>query len=172
MSWIWFLGTLTVLSVGMTLFALWIFAVLRKRRWRKIFSRAHEVEKKVAQLLERKGYRVLGAQVEQEAFLRIDGRKVSYTVRADYVLQKGHRTYVAEVKTGNQVGNGISPQVRRQLLEYFLVYQPQAVLLVDGEREKIEEVVFFGAAKRLGGWGWMVLLFLLGIVVGQWVNRF
>ncbi len=108
--------------------------------------------------------------MEKDAFMIVDGRRVPYRVRADYLLRKGNKTYVAEVKTGNQAVSFLQSHTRRQLLEYYLVYQPQAVLLVDGEEGKIEEVVFPDRRSGLKMWGWGVGIFLLGLVVGQWIN--
>ncbi|MEN3187397.1 MAG: hypothetical protein ABDK94_01245 [Atribacterota bacterium] len=147
-----------------------MISLWRARRLRRIFAHAHEVEKNAFQLLEKKGYRVLGEQVEKEAFMIVDGQRVLYRVRADYLLRKGNRTYVAEVKTGDQAVSVLQSHTRRQLLEYYLVYKPQAVLLVDGEEGTIVEVVFPGRNNGLKIWEWGTIVFLLGFVVGQWIS--
>jgi len=108
--------------------------------------------------------------VEKDAFMQVNSHRVPYRVRADYLLRKGNKTYVAEVKTGNQAASILQPHTRRQLLEYYLVYRPRAVLLIDGEEGKIEEVVFPYRHNDLREWGWGLFLFLLGFVVGQWIR--
>lgn len=165
-----FVLILGCISVGIVFLTLKVTAFWRARRLQRIFAHAHSAEKNASQLFEKRGYRVLGEQVEKDAFMIVDGRRVPYRVRADYLLRKGNKTYVAEVKTGNQAVSFLQSHTRRQLLEYYLVYQPRAVLLVDGEEGKIEEVVFPGRRSGLRMWGWGVVIFLLGLVVGQWIN--
>lgn len=166
-----FILILVVSSIGVAFLTARILFSLRRRYRRKVFFRAHEMEKRAAQLLEDRGYRVLGEQVEKSTFVKVDGQKIPYKVRADYFLKKGRRTYIAEVKAGNQVASVLQPHTRRQLLEYYFIYRPQAVLLVDGERGEIEEVTFPYGSTGLKGWGWGLVLFLLGFMVGQWINR-
>ncbi|MCX7668419.1 MAG: hypothetical protein N2Z84_05765 [Atribacterota bacterium] len=165
-----FILVLVFVAVGMAFLTLKVVSFWRARRLRKIFSHAHNVEKQASHLLEKRGYQVLGEQVEKDAFMVVDGRMVPYRVRVDYLLRKGNKTYVAEVKTGNQAVSFLQSHTRRQLLEYYLVYRPQAVLLVDGEAGKIEEVVFPNRKSGLRIWGWGVIFFFLGLVVGQWVS--
>ncbi|MGQ9474151.1 MAG: hypothetical protein ACUVRN_08920 [Candidatus Caldatribacteriaceae bacterium] len=157
-------------SIGTAILAIQIFLFWQRRHFRKIVFHARQVEKRSARFLERRGFEIVGEQVEKYAVMEIDGQKIPYTVRADYLLKKRGKTYIAEVKTGSQVANCLQPHTRRQLLEYYLVYRPQAVLFVDGEEEKIEKVVFPYQNKNLGRWVWTLILFLLGFVIGQWFN--
>ncbi|MGC8777165.1 MAG: hypothetical protein ACP5Q4_00605 [Candidatus Caldatribacteriaceae bacterium] len=165
-----FILILVLSSIGVAFLTIKIFFSLRRRHLRRLFFHAHEAERKAAQFLEQNGYRVVGEQVEKDAFVQVNSRKVPYRVRADYLLRKGNKTYVAEVKTGNQATSILQPPTRRQLLEYYLVYRPRAVLLIDGEEGKIEEIVFPYRRNDLSGWGWSLFLFLLGFVVGQWIR--
>lgn len=157
-------------SIGTAIVAIQVFLFWQRRRFRKIIFHARQMERKSAQFLERQGYRVVGEQVEKYAAIEIDGRKIPYTVRADYLLKKRGKTYIAEVKTGNQAVSCLQPHTRRQLLEYYLVYQPQAVLFVDGEEGKIEKVVFPYENKNSWRWVWTLILFLLGFVIREWFN--
>jgi hypothetical protein len=57
-------------------------------------------------------------------------------------VQKGKKTFVAEVKSG-QVGiDPTEPATRRQLLEYDYVYKPDGLLLVNMLDQKIYQVKF------------------------------
>jgi len=134
-------------------------------------ARAQRGEKKAEEVLKKNGYHVIGEQVERSAYMDIDGEKVGYEVRADYLLKRGWRRYVAEVKTGNYATSPLQPHTRRQLLEYYLVYHPQAVLLVDGDGEKVYRVTFPIHRGYLFPWIWTALFFFIGFLVGQWILR-
>jgi hypothetical protein len=111
-------------------------------------------------LLENLGYVVLGAQVEGAYRLAVDGRPMSISLRADYVVSRNGRRFVAEVKSGRVAPLLATPATRRQLLEYLVAFQVDGVLLVDGETQSVHEVVFpvpAGAMLALpagGGLGW------------------
>src|SRR5215468_1285275 len=76
------------------------------RRWyagwsrRRRLSRAQKAEAHAALLLERLGYTVLGVQVEGAYGLAVDGQSMSIAVRADYLVTRNGRRFVAEVKSG------------------------------------------------------------------------
>ena len=74
--------------------------------------------------------------------LFIDDKPNDVTVRADMIVRKGNKIYVAEVKTGEKVTSPKYRETRRQLLEYFFVYQPNGLLLIDMEKRKIKTVVY------------------------------
>jgi hypothetical protein len=93
-------------------------------------------------LLERVGYAVLGAQVEGAYSLCVDGRMLSISVRADYLVSRDGRRFVAEVKSGRFAPLLATPATRRQLLEYLVAFRADGVLLVDGETQRIHEVAF------------------------------
>lgn len=153
--------------------ALWVafrgVAWIRRRAFRRSMQRARTLEKRALHFLEEQGFRCVETQVEKEAFFYLDGRKVPFRVRVDYLLERGGKRYVAEVKTGKQVETPEHPSVRRQLLEYALLFAPYSVLFVDGERKSVHEVSFpwrISPSKALG-WMW-VALFLGGFLVGRW----
>ncbi|HQE24559.1 MAG TPA: hypothetical protein PKZ70_00905, partial [Candidatus Atribacteria bacterium] len=64
------------------------------------------------------------------------------------------------------------PQVRRQLLEYYLVYHPKAVILVDGDNNELYQVTFPLTNNFSRRWVGIVsiLVFTLGLVIGQWIK--
>jgi hypothetical protein len=109
-------------------------------------------------LLERLGYTVLGAQVEEAYGLAVDGQAMSIAVRADYLVRRNGRRFVAEVKSGRLAPLLATPATRRQLLEYLVAFRADGVLLVDGETQRVHEVVFPLPARALpssGGLGWV-----------------
>ena len=122
--------------------ALAIARAMRRARLRARWSRALEGERKAAGLLEREGYTVLGSQVSAQYTLSVDDRTTEVRLRADYVVEKGGRSYVAEVKTGVLAPQIQTAATRRQLLEYRMAFAISGVLLVDVEAGQIHSVVF------------------------------
>lgn len=138
--WVW-----TCLAL---LFLLLEAARARARRWlvarrlRLRAGRALEAEAWAGRLLSRAGYKVVGEQVKGSYDLLVDGRRMSISLRADYVVERRGRWYVAEVKSGNLAPSLETAATRRQLLEYRVAFAVDGVLLVDGEEGSIHEVVF------------------------------
>jgi hypothetical protein len=88
------------------------------------------------------GYRVVARQVTGEWQMEVDGECVTVGVRADLVVARGGRRYVAEVKTGERAPDPCYPPTRRQLLEYGLVFDADEVLLVDVPARVVRRVGF------------------------------
>jgi hypothetical protein len=112
------------------------------RRLRLQAGRALAAETWAARLLARAGYAVRGSQVRAAYDLWIDGRRLSIELRADYVVERRGRSFVAEVKSGQLAPSLETAATRRQLLEYSIAFAVDGVLLVDGESGTIHEVVF------------------------------
>jgi hypothetical protein len=104
--------------------------------------RADEGEASAGGLLASHGWTIEGRQVSARYSLRVDGEAASILVRADYVVRRRGRRYVAEVKTGRIAPRLETASTRRQLLEYRLAFDVDGVLLVDADRERIAEVEF------------------------------
>jgi hypothetical protein len=127
-------------------------------------------------LLERAGYAVLEHQVEGSWTVRADGEAVTFGLRADYLVLREGRRYVAEVKTGRLAPRLSHGPTRRQLLEYSAAFDVHGVLLVDADVETIThvEVDLFADRARPRGAGprimtvTVVAVFLLsiGVVLG------
>lgn len=117
------------------------------RRMRLQMRRALAAETRAARLLARAGYAVVGSQVKGSYDLWFDGEPVTIELRADYVVERRRRRFVAEVKSGEFAPSIATPATRRQLLEYRVAFAVDGVLLVDGEAGSIHEVVFPAAAS-------------------------
>ena len=126
--------------LGMILVA---FFSRRYKRYKvqKMLKRAKAAEKKAVVLLQKWGYTVLDVQLREKVVITIDGKPHESTIRADVLVRKGFKRYIVEVKTGQQTSPTL-PNVRRQLLEYWLVYQPDGMLLLDMEKEVLKEICF------------------------------
>ena len=72
----------------------------RSRVARARGQRASAGERRAALLLESAGFELIGAQVPARYPLLVDGEAQTFDVRADYLVVKNGRTWVAEVKTG------------------------------------------------------------------------
>jgi hypothetical protein len=72
----------------------------------------------------------------------IDGEDESWLVRADFIVDREGRRYVAEAKGGETSASLATAATRRQLLEYTLAFDTDGVLLVDAARGAIHTVSF------------------------------
>jgi hypothetical protein len=118
-------------------------AVARRRTHRRL-RRARAAEDRAATVLERLGYDIRGAEVSGSYDVHVDGRPVRVDLRADYVVERGGKRFVAEVKSGSAAPSIATSATRRQLLEYRVAFDVDGVLLVDGETERAHAVVFPG----------------------------
>ena len=99
-------------------------------------------ERRARKLLERSGYRITGVQAPGQYELLVDGVSQKIHLRADFLVERGGHTYVAEVKSGEESGKITGRATRRQLLEYQVAFAVSGVLLVDSFSDTIREVVF------------------------------
>lgn len=109
----------------------------RTARSRRLGVRGEALGRRV---LERHGYRVLREQVTGSVRLRVDGELQTFVVRADALVARGRRRYVAELKGGPAVATVEHRGTRRQLLEYAHAFDVDGVVLVDGPGGTIEHV--------------------------------
>jgi hypothetical protein len=133
-----FLSFLSLLA----LFGWWRSAhrIGRRNRARQRTASAGEVQ--AERVLKRNGYRIIDRQLTGRWSMRIDGRPVDVHSRADLLVMKGGKTYIAEVKTGIDAPDPTRPATRRQLLEYLHAFPVKGVLLVDMVAHEIHEVQF------------------------------
>jgi hypothetical protein len=140
-------------------------AVARHRTHRRL-RRARAAEDRAAVLLERFGYDILGAEVGGSYDVHVDGRPVRIDLRADYVVERGGKRFVAEVKSGSAAPSIGTSATRRQLLEYRVAFGVDGVLLLDGETERAHAVVFPGVDPPARARGSPAFLVLAALAVG------
>jgi hypothetical protein len=151
------------------------------RRWhswhaRRRMQRAADGEARAATLLRRRGFEVQDAQVPGSFVLHVDDAPHTVRLRADLIVQRRGRRYVAEVKTGAVAPRPDHRATRRQLLEYGMAYDADGVLLVDAERGAVHEVRFPGfTGRRSRRWGPVLWALAGGAVAGAaataWIGR-
>ncbi len=113
-------------------------------RWRLRDQAARAVAGELAaeKLLRKAGYRIEARQALQRWIVRVDGAPHEVLLRADFVVTRDRRRFVAEVKTGNEAPDIAAPATRRQLLEYRCAFAVDGVLLVDAELRQIYNIEF------------------------------
>jgi hypothetical protein len=136
------LTLLLIAAVVLALIVAWRMATRGSRASVARNRRAQRGEAAAEQLLESEGFVVVERQASRTWSFDVDGEEQQAGVRADLLVERDERIYVAEVKTGTRAPDPRHPATRRQLLEYWLVYQPDGLLLVDMERGEVREVVF------------------------------
>jgi hypothetical protein len=165
-SWIVLAATGAGLAVVQTARLWWRGAQVR---WRLAdqAARATAGEALAEKLLARAGYTIEARQATQRWQVLVDGEATAVTLRADFVVTRKRRRWVAEVKTGNDAPDVAAPATRRQLLEYRCAFGVDGVLLVDAEARAIPELRFQLPATARPRPLWPLLVALaIGILLG------
>ncbi|MDB4965942.1 MAG: hypothetical protein JWN44_1631 [Myxococcales bacterium] len=165
-SWIVLAATGAGVAVVQTARLWWRSASVR---WRLAdqSARATAGEALAEKLLRRAGYTIEARQATQRWSVLVDGKAAPVTLRADFVVRRRRRRWVAEVKTGDDAPDVAAPATRRQLLEYRCAFAVDGVLLVDAESRAIHEVEFaLPQAPARSPWWLVVLALAVGLIVG------
>jgi len=115
---------------------------LRAKRLRKRFSKSRQAEKEAEKILKKNGYAIIDAQKSKPLLITIGDKIHRYLVRIDYLVRKRGKVYVVEVKSGEKIPYITNRETRRQMLEYYLAYQPSGILLLNMKNKSISEVKF------------------------------
>ncbi len=171
-------STLTAIVALLAIFVVWFLVrdwALRWRRRRR-WGHARAAESMAPALLAESGFDIVGAQVKGAYTLLVDGQAMNVALRADFVVSRAGRHYVAEVKSGQSAPRLSTASTRRQLLEYLTAFQVDGVLLVDAETRQIREVEFpsRGIPSQSTGsrFVYAIALFLVGVAIALfWPRR-
>ncbi|OQY08413.1 MAG: hypothetical protein B6I28_04770 [Fusobacteriia bacterium 4572_132] len=131
-------------STGVILI-LTIFSIKNMKKkyiWRKRKKKGMLGEKEAKPFLKSKGYKILDYQYELKYYFYANESKIKVKIRPDYIVKKGFKKYIAEVKTGITVTNPHNKATRRQLLEYYFAGDFDGILLVDMENKRIKTILF------------------------------
>lgn len=128
----------------------WMVGTRWARGWAIQARARHAVEGEAAAapLLRRAGYDVVASQVPGGWTLLADGERHDVALRADLLVARGGRRYVAEVKTGKVAPRLDFAATRRQLLEYRMAFGVDGVLLVDADARRVRVIEFPLADER------------------------
>jgi hypothetical protein len=148
--WSWSLPVLLLLAVGLRMGIRLSRRILARRpaRSRRIGASG---ARRALTVLRRDGWRVLATEVEREGVVEVDGRPEPFVVRADALVERDGRIWVAEVKGGDDSSSIRTRATRRQLLEYAHVFRTEGVLLVDARRRRVHVVRFPPLAAPVAG---------------------
>lgn len=84
----------------------------------------------------------MSEQVSRVAVIVVDGIGYEYEVRADFLVKKGDRTGIVEVKTGDTAANPRSIPTRRQLFEYYHVFCVDVLYFFNADKRVLQEITF------------------------------
>ena len=137
--------------------------------------RAVEGEHRAEPILRAAGYEVLERQVRGAWTVYADGEPLEIGLRADLLVAREGRRYVAEVKTGKLAPRLDHAATRRQLLEYRVAFGVDGVLLVDADAGRVtmvelgEDMEASGGAESRGVAVW-IPVFAVGVAIGVGVG--
>ncbi len=138
---------------------------LPARRLRVARERGAEGEVRAEALLRRLGYAIVARQAALTYGVSVDGQPRSIDLRADFLVERDRRLFVAEVKTGRLAPRLETSSTRRQLLEYRVAFDAAGVLLVDVDAGRVHAVEFpLPAARRPPGA--RLVWVLVGVAIG------
>jgi Holliday junction resolvase-like predicted endonuclease len=146
--------------------ALKIAKFIESVKWRRLRNRGERGEDTARKYLMKHGYRILEEQPRRTAVLLLDGEPTNYEVRADFLVERKNRRAVVEVKTGKTATDPASRHTRRQLLEYFRVYEAEDLLFFNAESKKIMSISFPENDNPTSNTGTLIRTFAWGALVG------
>ncbi|MEG6522596.1 hypothetical protein V6C11_11605 [Desulfotomaculum sp. 1211_IL3151] len=133
------------LIIGVIIGAVIIYNFLKRGQSyiaRRRVLKAGRAESAARKYLEAEGYTVLAVQERVPVVTKVNGKPHQSYIKADLIVQKGKQIFVVDVKTGETAQRPVSPEIRRQLLEYFLIYRPDGVLVLDMDNKKLYRLEF------------------------------
>lgn len=113
-----------------------------KRVTQKRFKRGSDLEKQGRDFLIKEGFRIEHEQYLAHHHFYVDKQKVSIGVIPDYIVSKGGKTYIVDVKSGTSAISLKDKSTRRQLLEYDHAIPNDGIYLLDMENKKLKLVSF------------------------------
>ncbi|KKM11765.1 hypothetical protein SY88_07045 [Clostridiales bacterium PH28_bin88] len=132
-----------------------------------------KTEKQVWERLHDEGYHLMDIHRRVPVTTILDGRWYTHTLQADLVVRRERRTMVVKVRRGGKQAQGKrrDGESRRQLLEYYLAYRPDGLMLVDISGDRIRQVSFEVRPKPVKGSGvyWWVILSAMGGILVSWL---
>ena len=137
---------------------------LPRRRLEVARAAGADGERRAEPVLVSLGYAIVARQAPVTYDVALDGEPCAIALRADFLVERDGRRFVAEVKTGRHAPRLETPATRRQLLEYRVAFDVDGVLLVDVDAGRVHSLEFPSPPAREagGGLGWLLWLALGG----------
>lgn len=152
----------TVAGVSLVLGWLLVRRVLDRWHVRRRIRKAKRGERDAVRLLRDHGYKIVALQAHKVFAYTVDGVRHKASVRCDILAKRHGKTFVVEVKTGQQAHPG-SVSTRRQLSEYARVFKADGLLLADMDRRRLHRLVL-SEPGRIGR-GVRVVIFAIAVLV-------
>jgi hypothetical protein len=148
--WMAFAALAALVALVQTARLMWARA---SRAWalRDRAARGAEGEVRAERLLRAAGYAIVARQATGSWTVHADGAPLEVDLRADYLVARDGRRFVAEVKTGRLAPRLETAATRRQLLEYRFAFDVDGVLLVDADAERVSAIEFTGVSSSRAG---------------------
>ena len=145
--------------------------LLNNKKAKKRAFTSKRAEKKAEKWLKRNGFQIIDKQLSRPLIIQSGKTQHRYLIRTDFLVKKGSRKYIVEVKSGQKNSYITNRETRRQLLEYFLAYQSYGIILFDMEHKKFSEVKFL-LPHFHSKWIENVIFFLLGALLAMFAVYF
>ena len=100
-----------------------------------------KAEQKAIKLLKKNGYKIESFQTTAKGKLLQDDKTLTFLIRADLIVSKDKKKFIAEVKSG-KAASIEEINTRRQLFEYSKVFNNKNLILIDTEKNKIKKIEF------------------------------
>ncbi len=137
--------------------------LLNNKKAKKRSFTSKRAEKKAEKWLKRNGFQITDKQLSRPLIIQTGKTQHRYLIRTDFLVKKGSRKYIVEVKSGQKNSSITNRETRRQLLEYFLAYHSYGIILFDMEHKKFTEVKFL-LPHLHSRWVDNIIFFLLGVL--------
>lgn len=115
---------------------------LISRRLSQQKNDAIQAEKAALKLLRKHDFEILEVQPSIDYQIRVNDAPQTVRISADFIVRKLGYTFVAEVKNGEDNNDITHINTRRQLLEYYMAYGTDGILLVNMQQKQINQVQF------------------------------
>lgn len=160
---------LVVLAVAVILLAVQsarLWAARNRPRWRLERNRRKGAEGEILaeRLLIERGYELEARQIGGRYELVVDGHPKEVSLRADFLVRRGGKRFVAEAKGGRVAARIDTIATRRQVLEYCIAFDVEGVLLVDARAGEISLVQLPRRGDPAGSARVLLFVFVLVLV--------
>lgn len=96
--------------------------------------------------------------------LDVDGARSEHAVRADYLVSRDGKRFVAEVKTGAVAPSLDHAPTRRQILEYCAAFDVDGALLVDADAGSVRAIGLL--TRKTRDWTALTMALVIGALIG------
>jgi hypothetical protein len=114
----------------------------KKRVLRKRFKRGLYLEDKAKEYLSNIGFNIIEEQRSYYHTYKVNGINNKAKIIVDYIVEKGGKRYIVEVKSGKSAISTNNKNTRRQLLEYDFVLENDGIFLLDMENKNMQLIEF------------------------------